>query len=272
MRSITRGLARALLVVALTVATGLAQQSAPEKHVRDVRVEQTQKVIAASGLCQRVRADGHSYIHHRVVTAPMLETDLPTLMQNSDTVILASLFTDQMDALAPSGEDAIEYYDVKVLRAWKGSYKAGDLVTFELPRGGVYCGLKPIGNGVANSGAVTSTGGSDWHGGRGTGPYVLFLRQSRGDEMQLTPGLRLAGGDGLQGMFALGSKYDRDCAAVLPGGAEKCSAALDASQEAVKVPYHSDPLKTKYEGRRVPDFLKEVQSTADALGHTTAAK
>jgi hypothetical protein len=83
-------------------------------------------------------------------------------MQNSEDAILASNFTDEIDALASSAEDAIEYYDVKVLRTFKGSHKVGDLVTCTLPRGGVYCGPKPLQGSAVNSGAVTSTGGSDW--------------------------------------------------------------------------------------------------------------
>ncbi len=80
-----------------------------------------------------------------------METDLYRLMQNSDDVILASNFTDEIDALAPSAEDAIEYYVVKVLRTFKGSHKVGDLVTYTLPGGGVYCGPKPLRGSAVNS-------------------------------------------------------------------------------------------------------------------------
>src|SRR5260221_6903527 len=100
MKRITRDLVRIALVAAFTVGSGLAQQAAAAKHVKDIRVEQPQKFIAASSLCQRVRSDGHAYIHRREVNSGMLEADLFTLMQNSDEVILASNFTDQIDALA----------------------------------------------------------------------------------------------------------------------------------------------------------------------------
>lgn len=187
-------------------------------------------------------------------------------------VILASNFTDEIDALAPSAEDAIEYYVVKVLRTFKGSHKVGDLVTYTLPRGGVYFGPKPLQGSAVNSGAVTSTGGSDWGKTSFQGPFVLFLRRCRGEETELAPGLRLAGGDGLQGLFALRHHCDRvnytnytDCLGVLPGGAAKCIAELEASAETVKIPYGLDPLRKRYDPMRVSSFLIEVQSVADSL-------
>ena len=187
-------------------------------------------------------------------------------------MILASNFTDEIDALAPSAEDAIEYYVVKVLRTFKGSHKVGDLVTYTLPRGGVYFGPKPLQGSAVNSGAVTSTGGSDWGKTSFQGPFVLFLRRCRGEETELAPGLRLAGGDGLQGLFALRHHCDRvnytnytDCLGVLPGGAAKCIAELEASAETVKIPYGLDPLRKRYDPMRVSSFLIEVQSVADSL-------
>jgi hypothetical protein len=269
MKTITRDFVRVVLVAAFTVAPGGAQHAEPDKHVKDIRAEQTQEIIAASSLCKRVKVGVHGYVHRREVDPAMLETDLYRLMQNSDDVILASDFIDEIDALAPSGEDAIEYYDVKVLRTFKGSHKVGDLVTYTLPRGGVYCGPKPLQGSAVNSGAVTSTGGSEWGKTRFQGPFVLFLRRSRGEETELTPGLRLAGGDGLQGMFALRDHYDRvnytDCLGVLPGGAAKCIAELEASAETVKIPYGLDPMHKKYDTMPVPSFLIEVQSVANSL-------
>jgi hypothetical protein len=273
MKTITRDVVRAVLFAVFTAGVGLAQQAAPEKHVRDVRSEQPQEFIAASPLCQHVKLGVHGYIHPLEVDPAKLETDLSTLMQNSDDVILASNFTDEMDAVAPSGEDAVEYYDMKVLGTFKGSHKAGDQVTYILPRGAVYCGPKPLHGNASNSAAVTATGGSDWGKIPLHGPYVLFLREARGEETQLTPGLRLAGGDGLQGMFALRGHYNNhtdkasytDCLDVLPGGAAKCVSELEASQEIVRIPYNLDPLKAKYDTVPVSSFLKEVQSMADAL-------
>lgn len=181
-------------------------------------------------------------------------------------MILASVFRDNVPAVSPSGKQAMSYYGVTVLPTWKGSHKVGDLLTFALPGGAVRCGMVPPEYGPDDSAAVPPN--FDWGDAAGE-PYVLLLHESRGDQTQITPGLRRAGSDGTQGLFALPAtydyrdKYDRerhtDCSAVFSGGAN-CIAALDQSQETVKIRYRLDPLKTKYEGMPVPDFLKEVQS------------
>lgn len=268
MKTITADFVRAAWVLGSIVALGVAQQGEPDKHVKDIRAGQPQQFIAASSLCKRVELGVHGYVHRREIDPGTLETDLYNLMWKSDDVILASNFTDELDALAPSGEDAVEYYDVKVLRTFKGSHKAGDLVTYTLPMGGVYCGPKPLQGSAANSGAVTLTGGSEWGRSRFQGPFVLFLRRSRGEETKLMPGLRLTGGDGLQGLFALRDHYDRDnytdCLGMLPDGAAKCTAKLEASVDTVKIPYGPDPLHKGYDTMRVSQFLSEVQSVADS--------
>jgi len=261
-----------VLIVAVAGRFGLAQQPAPDKHVKDIRAEQPFEVISASPLCQRVRAEDRSAIHQREINPATLETDLPSLMQKSDEVVLASNRTDQLEALSPSGSDAVEYLDVKVLRSFKGSHKVGDLLTFAIPHGAISCGSEP-GNDRPSMAVLTLTGGFHWKQRSISGPSVLFLRQSRGDEKQLTPGLRLTAGDGMQGLFIVHanqvrSDFDTDCSAVLPGGLERCIARLDASQETVKLQYGLDPLTKRYEGMPVPSFLKEVKSVADSLGYS----
>jgi hypothetical protein len=268
MKTIVRDLARVILVVAVTIESGLAQEAAPEKHAKDIRAEQTQDVISASALCQRVRADGHSYIHRREVNPATLQSNLSTLMQKSDEVVLVSNFRDQPRALSPSGEEVVEYFDAKVLSTWKGSHKVGDLLTFAMPFGAVHCELGPIQAGPSDSTAFTMTGGFDWETIRYSGPYVLFLRQSQGDETELLPGLRLTGGEGMQGLFVLHSsdKYNEDC----NGDAnrvERCKSTVYASQEPVSIRYRRDPLKKKYEGMPASAFLKEVQRVADSQGY-----
>ena len=71
----------------------------------------------------------------------------------------------------------------------------------------------------------------------------------------------------MQGLFGLNSKLDRDCYG-LANSRSVCNARLDLSQEKVKVPYRRDPLRQKYEGMPVPTFLREVQSTAEALANS----
>lgn len=270
-----RDLARVTMVVAVAIGCGLAQGAAPEKHVKDIRAEQPQAVISASPLCQRARAIGpYGYFHTREVNPATLELDLSTLMQKSDEVVLAGSVSDETKAISPSGEDVVEYFDVKVLRTWKGSRKVGDLLTFAVPWAHVYCGLEPRPSNPI-IGANTYTGSfADWEGLGHWGPWVLFLRQSRGVEKQLVPGFRLAGADGIQGLFLVRTEDDptlyncRDCNGILPGSVPKCNAVLDASQAPVSVRYRLDPLKRKYDEMPLPNFLKEVQSVADSLGFT----
>ena len=90
----------------------------------------------------------------------------------------------------------MSYYDVTVLPTWKGWHKVGDLLSFALPGGAVRCGMVPPEYGPDDSAAVRPN--FDWGDAAG-GPYVLLLHESRGDETQVTPGLRRAGSDGTQG-------------------------------------------------------------------------
>ena len=262
-----------ILVAVISSGRGLAQKAAAEMHVQDIRDTQPQEMIEASALCRKVRANDEWTHHKREVNPATLQTDLSALLQKSDEVVLVGSFIDQTLVLSPSGEDAITFHDVKVLRTWKGTHKPGDLLTFAIPEGAVNCGLEP-GHDIPAIGVVTSTGAPDWEGIRSRGPYVLFLRQSQGSESQLIPGLRLAGGDGLQGLFALHSRYEprsafeEDCRGIFPGSVARCDAKVDASDETVKLVYRRDPLKKKYEGMPVPSFLKEVKSVADSLSYS----
>jgi hypothetical protein len=103
MRTKGRDFGRIILFAAVAIGYGFAQKLAPEKHVKDIKAEQTQDVISASALCQQVRADGHSYIHRPEVNPSTLSADLFALMQQSDEVILASTFRDQTEALGGRG-------------------------------------------------------------------------------------------------------------------------------------------------------------------------
>lgn len=248
-----------VLVGTLLLGYAPAQEAKYEKHVNDIRAEQPFEVISASPLCQQVRAKDESIIDRREVDPATLEKDLSALIQKSDEVVVAIL-TDNISVIAPSGDRAVLYYDAQILRSWKGTHKPGDLLTFSMPRAALSCGSEP-GNDRPSMAFVTTAGGLEWDN-FGASPVALFLRQSRGAERRFTPGLRPTGGDGVQGLFGLNSKLDRDCFGP-PNSRSVCNTRLDVSQERVRVPYRRDPLKQKYEGMPVPMFLKEVQSTTD---------
>jgi hypothetical protein len=135
-----------------------------------------------------------------------------------------------------------------------------------VPWGGVYCGSEPPKAGISSLGFFTLTGGQDWLGIASGGPWILFLRYSQGNEEASISGLRLAGGNGLQGFFEVDRpKPGDDCYAVHPGSGQRCTAALDSSQEPISVRYRIDPLKKKYDKMPVSIFLKKVQSAADGM-------
>ena len=253
-----------LFLVTLCVGFGIAQLAGTEKHVKDIRAEQPQKLIAATPLCQEVRAAGHQMDHLIAVAPSTLEPDLPSLMRKSDEVVLAGAFTESIEALSPSGKDVVQYFDVRVLRSWKGSHKVGDVLTFGVPWGGVHCGSESPKERGSSLVFFTLTGGPDWLGIASGGPFILFLRYSQGEEAATISGLRLAGGNGLQGVFEVDRpKPGDDCYAVLPGSGQRCSTALDSSPEPISVRYRLDPLKKKYDKMPVSVFLKEVQSAAE---------
>ncbi|MGB9235382.1 MAG: hypothetical protein WCC04_13285 [Terriglobales bacterium] len=271
MSIIGRNVVRAALIVSILGGYALAQDSVPEKHVKDIKAEQTQESLLASALCQRVKTDGQAYTHLRPVDPATLQPNLAALMKKSDEVVLASIFLAHTDTVSSSGEDAIQFFDVRVLRTWKGAHRVDDLLTFAVPSGSVTCEPDPGHNGQF-LGASTMTGGVDWKGIGSLGPYVLFLRQSQGDEGRLIPGLRLTGGDGAQGLFALqsdpGGAADRDCSGIAPANTAKCNADLDSNQTPVSVTYRRDPLLKKYDGMPIANFLREVQFVADSLGYS----
>jgi len=259
-------------LVAAICGTGVAQDSGSEKRVKDIAAEQKPDVIAASLLCQHVRADSQAYTHLRPVDPSTLEQNLPALMTRSEDVVLASAFLAHIDTVSPSGEEAVQYFDVRVLRTWKGSHQPGELLTFAVPAGSVTCEPDPGRKGLF-LGASTMPEGADWRGVSSYGPYVLFLRHSQGSETQLIQGLRLAGGDGVQGMFALKddpSKVpDQTCAGVLPENTGKCNAELESSLTPVVIAYGRDPLVKRYEGMPISKLLKELQAVADKLGFSS---
>jgi hypothetical protein len=265
---VMRSLAGSILALGVMAGCGMAQETVQEKRVKDIKAEQTRDVIFASPVCQRARDHGSWVIRTHQVSPATLEPDLSRLMEKSDEVVLAGYAGTSTAATSPSQEDVVKYFDVKVLRSWKGSHKVGDTLTFAIPDAVVRC-TTSLANGEPEFLTLPVIG--DWKE-LYWGAFVLFLRHSQAGEAQLIPGLRLTAGDGEQGMFQvqLGIQ-DSTCDGVPRDGAEKCNAYLEASQIPVADLYVRDPLFKKYDGMPVSSFLQEIQATADSLGDATQA-
>jgi hypothetical protein len=274
MNAMMRHVGLAILIIAAATGCGLGQQTAPEKHVKDIRAEQPQDLILASPLCQRARDNHVPLIHSYNVDKSTLEPDLASLMEDSDEVILGGA-VDSTDVISPSGEEAIEYVDVIVLQSWKGSHKVGDVLTFAIPAGMVRC-TASLASGEPQYWTIPDGGGN-----LNCGLCILMLRHSRGDETQLTPGLRLTGGDGMQGMYdvnPVGPRYPgpgfvKNCEGYRTSGdiRKGCVAFLKSSQTPVGIRYPADPLAKKYSGMPISKFMQEVESVADSLGYSAQA-
>jgi hypothetical protein len=274
MKVTVRNLTGALLVGVAALATGQQQAAAPELRLSDLRAQQPQEKILASAPCQRATASPRKMLaEHSAIDPRTLVPDFGTLMEKSDEVVLAAVL-DSARLLSPSGESVASYFEVRVIRSWKGKHGAASELTFGVPGGTVNCAL-------AGSERLPFTvlpgEGADWQGiypGKGGGPYVyvLFLRQSSGEETRLVQGLRLTGGSGLQGMFLihvpspLPFDAERYCGDALQGSVQHCESYLQTSQNPVIVAYVRDPLAKKCAGMPASDFFRKMQSVADAQG------
>jgi hypothetical protein len=258
------------LVASLACAVAQDAGLSPEKHTKNILAEQPPTVIMASPLCQQVRDSGKSLDTRHPVDPATLEPDLASLIQKSDEVVLVGNTLGTAEAISPNGKDTVTYVDARVLRTWKGSHKPGDLITYALPFGGVLCEPQPEDRSRRPLMAGTSAGLHDFEG-YVNGSRVLFLRQSRGNEMLVTPRFRLTGGDGFQGMYGIEQMpvHVNACytdnyqnpAEVIP----KCNAILDISEEPVFSSCGLDSPSKKYVGAPMSSFLKEMQSVADSL-------
>jgi len=270
------GIGRVILIVAIAFGCGFAQQAAPDKRARDIEKEQPRKVITASPLCQRTMAHPETEsMHDHPIDRSTLAPSLTALMERSDDVILTSTSSKSAEAIAPSGDDVIEYQDVKVLRTWKGLFKPGDTVTFAFPWSSVQCSLAPVESGGPT--VYTTTGAGYWQWSGAPEAYVLFLRRAQGVETLLTPGLRMTGGSGMQGMYPVQfpassplikeshcqNDLSRD---KYPEDPKLCLEFLENSDLPISIPLSIDPLFKNYNEMRVSEFLREIQDTADSLG------
>lgn len=257
----------ALLMVAAALGISPSPSGAQEVRLNDLRAQQPPVTIYASTPCRRAAESPRGRItEHGTIHPGRLVPDLNSLMEKSDEVVLAGLLDNQV-LLSPSGESTATYYEVRVIRSWKGSHRAGDVLTFGKPGGLIHC--KPLG--PDNSFYWAEPAGSDWAVPSVPHVYVLFLRQSRDDEVKSVQGLRLAAGDGVQGMFLVQvpvpTNFDETyCALVPPGSVQHCDSFLLTSQSPVMDPYAGDPLAKKYVGMPASDFLREIQSVAATQG------
>jgi hypothetical protein len=135
MKTIMRNLTGALLVATAALGTGWPQGATQELRLSDIRAQQPQETVFASAPCQRAReSPRHSLAQRGAVDPGTLVPDLGTLMEKSDEVILeATLDRDKL--LSPSGESVTTYSAVRVIRSWKGSHHAGEVLTFGVPGG-----------------------------------------------------------------------------------------------------------------------------------------
>jgi hypothetical protein len=268
-----RGMAGATLLGAVVLAWSPGQQAASERHIRDIEAEQTPAAILASPLCQKARESGQKIVYHNIKVDPAsIAPDMRSLMEQSDDVVLAGGVT-TFPAIAPSGEEAITYFDVKVLRVWKGPEQVGDKITFAIPDAVVLCGS-------ANFATRTDV---QYLNGEIEGSGLLFLRRSRGGEVLLTPGLRLAAGGGLQGLYIIDFPNPSNIRSICTGSENidgdwfdrnmrECNAFLERSDIPIAIPYMRDPLFKKYNGMPVSEFLAKVQDVADSLAYAPPSK
>jgi hypothetical protein len=300
------------ILILISSADSVAQDAVAAKHVNEILAEYHAKYPqgpADSGLCKRARGQSPPYSSFRIreVNPATLEKNLSTLMEASDDVVLGGTLLREAMVLTPSGENAVTYTDFRVLHVWKGTYKAGDLLTV-----GTWFGfVGPCGPG-AKAMAGTQVGPvPEWmlypDGPADAGAVsVLFLQRDRTGEME---SLRLTGGGGVQGMFVLplpklkdlGSpsaacytaSFDRLACqtyyelvhrkimpewcrdrepAVDQGRIEACNEVVSNLKEPVTAPgLAQDPLRERYKGMPVASFLKEVQTIADSFGHASSS-
>ncbi|MFZ1084792.1 MAG: hypothetical protein WAN35_07505 [Terracidiphilus sp.] len=262
-----RKIALVILVAVFAVGFGFAQKSVSEKHVKDIRAEQPPDVILASPLCQRTREKPSSAYHFYEIDPATVEPTLNGLMEKSDVVILGTI-TDVLHAITPSGEDVVQYVDVRVLRSWKGSQKVGDTLTYALPSAVLDC-TPPLVNGKR---VAWTTASDATVSGEGTTPHILFLRQSKGSEKLLTPGLRLTGAGGTEGSFTIDLKFGTEgaenCYEFDQVSAERCNTLLELSQAPARLTVYSFSSLKKFAELPISELLQEVQAAADSLGYS----
>lgn len=271
MNAKTTIMAGAMLAAMATLGAGQSKNADKELTVADLRAQQPDEAIRASAQCisARENADkpGSPIIRHHTIDPQTLSQSLSDLMRNSDEVILAGVQLHHAELLSPTGDTAVTYYDVKVIRTWKGSHNVGDVVTFGVPAGRVNCGRSESGHAVY---FPTIAWDADWKNMVLGQPKVLFLRRPRGEETRIAQSLIPTGGGGLQGVYPIHisptEEAEPKCTGVLPGTLKWCDSFLEVSQLPVRFPFSHDPIAKRYDGMPAHEFLDQVRETAADQG------
>lgn len=281
MKAIMRYLTGAALAAA-ALGAGWPQSASRELSLSDIKAQWPQETLFASALCQRTLddpGDGTITLQYATKVDPKaFVPDLHTLMEKSEEVILAAP-TRSVVALSPSRDHVVTYDEVKVVRSWKGPHHPGDTIVVGLPAGELLCEPRP---------PSFNPWQDHLRSVRVPGPslplysvFVLFLRHAKGEETTLIQGLFLTAGEGTQGIFRIPvpqllQSDDDYCAGLEAAGSdagggrvykdhpnvlESCDTFVQTIQDPVEVALW-DPLRTKYDGMPVSDFLQEVQSAA----------
>jgi len=129
MKTIMKNLTGALVIAAAALGTAWPQSASHDLRLSDIEAKQpSREAILDSALCQRAREAPHQLINQPTPIDPKTRLpDLNSLMEKSDDVILA-LALRTAELVSPSGENPVTYVEVIVMRSWKGSHPAGDLL------------------------------------------------------------------------------------------------------------------------------------------------
>jgi len=259
-----------MLVTVAIPGIGQQQNDNNELRVLDIRAQQPQAVLAASAPCLHAKeSPEHRIVQHTAIDSNSFVQSLAELIQKSDEVVLGGSAYRSASVLSPSRESATTYYEVKVIRSWKGSHNVGDVITFGIPVGGVRCGETESHQSINFS---TMVGTAEWKRKIFDGPFLLFLRHPQGKETELVlvQDLIPSAGNGLQGMFPIHIPPQDDainqCTGVPPDSIRWCASYLETSQYPVEVPYTLDPFAKKYDSMPISDFLVKVRDATDSQG------
>ena len=134
MKTVMQNFAVGLLAASAAVGSSQSPGTTPEMRVRALGAERSQESTFASAPCKRASENrNHRIIEQPPIDPKTLVPDLNTLVEKSDEIVLAGISFRTSSLLSPSGQSAVRYFDVMVMRSWKGNHKIGDILTFGIP-------------------------------------------------------------------------------------------------------------------------------------------